>query len=63
VLGRRHPNALDERGREQVLSVLAECKQEGVTMVLTTHDERMASWLADGIVRLEAGRIVECSSK
>ncbi len=56
-------NALDERGREQVLSVLAERKREGVTMVLTTHDERMVSWLADGVVRLEAGRIVECSWK
>gem|GEM_PF-2559124 len=40
--------------------MLAERKWEGVTLVLTTHDERMVSWLADGVVRLEEGRIVEC---
>ena len=41
---------------DQVLSTLA---REGTTMVMATHDLRLASRVANAAVFLEAGRVVE----
>jgi cystine transport system ATP-binding protein len=52
-------SALDPELAAEVVEVLAKLAAEGTTMVMATHDLRLASKIADHVVFLEAGKIVE----
>jgi putative ABC transport system ATP-binding protein len=49
-------NLPSDRGRE-ILTILADLNKAGVTIVLVTHDERLAAW-GKRLVRLQDGRVV-----
>jgi putative ABC transport system ATP-binding protein len=50
--------ALDSRAGEQVMSILTELHRNGQTVVLVTHDERLARANASRVVRLIDGAVV-----
>jgi cystine transport system ATP-binding protein len=52
-------SALDPELSAEVVDVLARLASEGTTMVMATHDLRLASKIANDVVFLEAGSIVE----
>ena len=52
-------SALDPELAEEVVEVLAQLAREGTTMVMATHDLRLASQVADQVVFLDAGVVVE----
>lgn len=52
-------SALDPELAAEVVDVLAKLASEGTTMVMATHDLRLASSIANRVVFLEAGRVVE----
>jgi L-cystine transport system ATP-binding protein len=52
-------SALDPELSGEVVEVLAQLAREGTTMVMATHDLRLASKIADRVIFLEAGAIVE----
>jgi cystine transport system ATP-binding protein len=52
-------SALDPELAQEVVDVLDRLAEEGTTMVMATHDLRLASKVADEVVFLEAGVIVE----
>ncbi|MBB4062873.1 amino acid ABC transporter ATP-binding protein [Gellertiella hungarica] len=52
-------SALDPELSQEVVDVLSALAREGTTMVMATHDIRLASRIADQVVFLEAGRVVE----
>ena len=52
-------SALDPELAEEVVEVLAQLAREGTTMVMATHDLRLASQIANEVVFLEAGVVVE----
>jgi cystine transport system ATP-binding protein len=52
-------SALDPELAEEVVEVLAQLAREGTTMVIATHDLRLASKIAREVVFLEAGVVVE----
>jgi L-cystine transport system ATP-binding protein len=52
-------SALDPELAAEVVEVLARLAQEGTTMVIATHDLRLASTIAQEAVFLDAGRVVE----
>ena len=52
-------SALDPELAEEVVEVLAQLAREGTTMVMATHDLRLASQIAKEVVFLEAGTVVE----
>jgi len=51
--------ALDTRSGDQVLTILGDLNRSGQTIVLVTHDERLASTHAHRIVRLVDGAVVD----
>ena len=51
-------SALDETARDGVERTLAELAQEGVAMVLVTHDRGQADRIASEVVELRDGRVV-----
>ena len=51
--------ALDTRSGDQVLAILGDLNRSGQTIVLVTHDERLASTHAHRIVRLVDGAVVD----
>jgi putative ABC transport system ATP-binding protein len=51
--------ALDTRSGDQVLAILGDLNRSGQTIVLVTHDERLASTHAHRIVRLVDGTVVD----
>ena len=53
--------ALDSRAGEQVLDVLAELNREGQTILIVTHDARLAARSAQRVVGLLDGRVVSDS--
>jgi L-cystine transport system ATP-binding protein len=55
-------SALDPELAAEVVEVLAKLAREGTTMVMATHDLRLASRIARDVVFLEAGRIVEAGN-
>ncbi|TCL72900.1 amino acid ABC transporter ATP-binding protein [Rhizobium sp. BK251] len=55
-------SALDPELAAEVVDVLARLASEGTTMVMATHDLRLASKIANEVVFLEAGAIVETGS-
>ena len=58
VLADEPTGALDSASGEEVMALLARLHSEGRTVVLITHDERVAAH-ADRIVRIHDGRIVD----
>jgi cystine transport system ATP-binding protein len=52
-------SALDPELSGEVVEVLGKLAAEGTTMVMATHDLRLASRIANEVVFLEAGQIVE----
>jgi cystine transport system ATP-binding protein len=52
-------SALDPELSGEVVDVLGKLAAEGTTMVMATHDLRLASRIANEVVFLEAGQVVE----
>jgi len=52
-------SALDPELAGEVVEVLAQLAREGTTMVIATHDLRLASTIAQEAIFLEAGTVVE----
>ncbi len=55
-------SALDPVLVNEVLSIVRDLKQDGMTMVLATHEMGFATQVADEVCFLESGRIVERGS-
>jgi cystine transport system ATP-binding protein len=55
-------SALDPELAGDVINVLAQLAAEGTTMLIATHDLRLAAHIAHQVVFLDAGRIVERGS-
>lgn len=55
-------SALDPELASEVVDVLSKLAQEGTTMVIATHDLRLASKIAKNVVFLETGNVVETGS-
>ncbi|MBR0554620.1 amino acid ABC transporter ATP-binding protein [Ciceribacter sp. L1K23] len=55
-------SALDPELAGEVVDVLGTLASEGTTMVMATHDLRLASKIANNVVFLEAGEVVETGS-
>jgi len=55
-------SALDPELSAEVVDVLGRLASEGTTMVMATHDLRLASKIANDVVFLEAGNVVETGS-
>jgi cystine transport system ATP-binding protein len=55
-------SALDPELSAEVIDVLGALAKEGTTMVMATHDLRLASQVANLVVFLEAGQVVEIGS-
>jgi macrolide transport system ATP-binding/permease protein len=49
---------LDSKSGQEIMSILTELHQKGITIVLITHDDSVASY-AQRIIRLKDGQIVE----
>jgi putative ABC transport system ATP-binding protein len=49
--------ALDSRAGEQVMDLLLDLHQIGQTLLIVTHDERLATRCADRVVAFEDGRV------
>ena len=52
-------SALDPELVGEVLATMTQLAQEGLTMVVVTHEMRFASKVADWVVFMESGHIVE----
>jgi cystine transport system ATP-binding protein len=52
-------SALDPELAEEVVDVLSRLAHEGTTMIIATHDLRLASRVADHVVFLDGGVVVE----
>jgi cystine transport system ATP-binding protein len=52
-------SALDPELRDEVLKVMRSLADEGMTMLVVTHETRFAREAADRIVFMEGGRVVE----
>ncbi|AMS40301.1 MULTISPECIES: amino acid ABC transporter ATP-binding protein [Aminobacter] len=52
-------SALDPELAQEVVDVLGQLAREGTTMVIATHDLRLASKIAHEVLFLEAGSVVE----
>jgi putative ABC transport system ATP-binding protein len=50
--------ALDTRSGDQVLAILGDLNRSGQTIILVTHDERLASTRAHRVIRLVDGAVV-----
>jgi putative ABC transport system ATP-binding protein len=49
--------ALDSRAGEQVMDLLLDLNQIGQTLLIVTHDERLATRCASRVVELADGRV------
>ena len=58
ILADEPTGALDSRNGEAVLALLDDLNRHGLTVLLVTHDERLATGRADRIVRLIDGAVV-----
>ena len=53
--------ALDSHSGEQVMDLLADLNRAGQTILLVTHDSRMAQRYASGVIRLVDGQVADDS--
>ena len=56
-------SALDPEMINEVLDVMVQLAQEGMTMMVVTHEMGFARRVADRVIFMDAGRIVEDTSK
>ena len=54
-------SALDPEMIKEVLDVMIELAQEGMTMICVTHEMGFAKTVADRVVFMDAGEIVEAA--
>jgi putative ABC transport system ATP-binding protein len=59
VLADEPTGALDTRSGEAVMDLLAQLNRRGQTMVLVTHDARLAATYAARVITLRDGRVVD----
>ena len=52
-------SALDPELREAVLGVMRQLAEEGMTMIVVTHEMQFARDMADRVVFFEGGRVAE----
>ena len=52
-------SALDPEMIQEVLNVIAELAQEGMTMLIVTHEMNFARRVADRVIFMDGGQIVE----
>ena len=52
-------SALDPEMIQEVLNVIAELAQEGMTMLIVTHEMKFARRVADRVIFMDGGQIVE----
>lgn len=55
-------SALDPQLAIEVVEVLAQLAREGTTMLIATHDLRLAASIASNVVYLDAGEVVEAGA-
>ncbi|MGL5812638.1 MAG: amino acid ABC transporter ATP-binding protein [Aeromonas sp.] len=55
-------SALDPELAQEVVAVLRQLAHEGTTMLIATHDLRLAAQIAQQVIFLEAGEVVETGS-
>jgi putative ABC transport system ATP-binding protein len=51
--------ALDSRSGDQVMDLLQDLNQLGQTLLMVTHDQRLAARCADRVIEFEDGRVTE----
>ena len=54
--------ALDSRGSDRLLDLLKEKKAQNRTLVVASHDEKIASMIADSIIVIDDGRVLAYDS-
>ena len=52
-------SALDPELREEVLGVMCQLAEEGMTMIVVTHEMQFARDMANRVVFFEGGRVAE----
>jgi general L-amino acid transport system ATP-binding protein len=55
-------SALDPEMIKEVLDVMVELAEEGMTMIVVTHEMGFAKRAADTIIFMDAGEIIEAAS-
>ena len=55
-------SALDPTLVQEVLQVMKQLDQEGMTQIVVTHEMRFARDVADRIAYIEAGKLIEMGS-
>jgi polar amino acid transport system ATP-binding protein len=55
-------SALDPELREEVLKVMRSLIEEGMTMIIVTHEMQFAREVADRVLFFDAGRVAETGS-
>ena len=53
------PSALDPSLKNEVVKVINDLKKQKQTMIIITHDMEFADSVADKIIKMEKGRIIE----
>lgn len=53
-------SALDPELRNEVLRVMRQLVEEGMTMIVVTHEMQFARDMADSVLFFEGGRVAEC---
>ena len=54
-------SALDPEMIKEVLDVMIELAEQGMTMLCVTHEMGFAKAVADSVIFMDQGQIVECS--
>lgn len=52
-------SALDRHNTRTIIDTLRECQQAGVSMIIITHDYELVHRLADDVIVMREGRIIE----
>jgi putative ABC transport system ATP-binding protein len=63
LMGDEPTGALDSHSGEQVMDLLRDLNRAGQTIILVTHDSRLAERYADGIVTLVDGMVADRPSR
>jgi ABC-type polar amino acid transport system ATPase subunit len=50
---------LDEKSTASVVELIAQQKREGAIVIIVTHEAKFASAVADRVLHMDRGRIVE----
>jgi macrolide transport system ATP-binding/permease protein len=53
---------LDSKSGEEIISILSDLNRKGITLIMVTHDEEIASY-AKRIIKLKDGKVVEDTCK